>query len=49
MDLMVENFSNLNLKDNGIYLLDDSNIDLFWNSNYILEGKGGTISPSFDK
>ena len=39
MDLMVEKSSNLNLKDNEIYLFDDFNINLFQNGNYILNGK----------
>ena len=42
MDLMVEKFSNLNLKDNEIYLLGDFNINLFQNGKYILNGKGST-------
>ena len=44
MDLMVENFSNLNLKDNEIYLLGDFNINLFQNGKYILNGKRSTTS-----
>ena len=44
MDLMVEKFSNLNLKDNEIYLLGDFNINLFQNSKYILNGKRSTTS-----
>ena len=36
MDLMVEKFSNLNLKDNEIYLLSDYKINLFQNGKYIL-------------
>ena len=39
MDLMVEKFSNLNLKDNEIYLLGDFNINPFQSGNYILNGK----------
>ena len=42
MDLMVEKFSNLNLKDNEIYLLGDFNINLFQNGKCILNGKGST-------
>ena len=42
MDLMVEKFSNLNLKDNEIYLLGDFNINLFQNDKYILNGKRST-------
>ena len=38
MDLMVEKFYNLNLKDNEIYLLGDFNINLFQNDKYILNG-----------
>ena len=44
MDLMVEKFSNLNLKDNEIYLLGNFNINLFQNGNYILNGKRSTIT-----
>ena len=44
MDLMVEKFSNLNLKDNEIYLLGDFNINLFQNGKYILNGKRSTTS-----
>ena len=44
MDLMVEKFSNLNLKDNELYLLGDFNINLFQNGKYILYGKRSTIS-----
>ena len=44
MDLMVEKFSNLNLKDIEIYLLSDFNINLFQNSKYILNGKKSTAS-----
>ena len=44
MDLMVEKFSNLNLKDNEIYLLGDFSINLFQNGNYILNGKRSTNS-----
>ena len=39
MDLMVEKFSNLNIKDNEIYLLGDFSINLFQNGKYILNGK----------
>ena len=39
MDLMVEKFSNLNLKDNEIYLLGDFNVNLFQSGKYILNGK----------
>ena len=42
-DLMVKIFSNLNLKDNEIYLLGDFN-NLFQNSKYILNGKRSTTS-----
>ena len=44
MDLMVEKFSNLNLKDNMIYFLDDFNINLFQNGKHILNGKRSTTS-----
>ena len=44
MDLMVESFSNLNLKDIDIYLLGDFNVNLFQNGKYILNGKRGTTS-----
>ena len=44
MDLMVEKFSNLNLKDNEIYFLGDFNINLFQNDKYILSGKKSTTS-----
>ena len=44
MDLMVEKFSNLNLKDNEIYVLSDFNINLFQNGKYILNGKRSTTS-----
>ena len=33
MDLMVEKFSNLNLKDNEMYLLDDFNINFLKTAN----------------
>ena len=36
MDLMVEKFSNLSLKDTEIYLLCDFNINLFQNGKYFL-------------
>ena len=35
MELFVKGFSHFNLKDNEIYLLDDFNIDLLQNINYI--------------
>ena len=41
---MVENFFDLNLKDNEIYLLGDFNINLFQNVKYILNGKRSTTS-----
>ena len=41
---MVERFSNLNLKDNEIYLLSDFNINLFQNVKYMLNGKRNTTS-----
>ena len=44
MDLMVEKFSNLNLKGNEIYLLGDLNINLFQNGKYSLNGKRSTTS-----
>ena len=44
MDLMVETFSNSNLKDNEIYLLGDFNINFFQNGKYILNGKRNTTS-----
>ena len=44
MDLMVEKFSNLNLKDNEIYLLGDFNINLFQIGKHILNGKRSTTS-----
>ena len=44
MNLMVEKVSNLNLKDNEIYLLGDFNINLFQNGKYILNGKRSTTS-----
>ena len=44
MDLIVEKFCNLNLKDNEIYLLGDFNINLFQNGRYILNGKRSTAS-----
>ena len=44
MDLMVKNFSDLNLKDNEIYLLGDFNINLRHNSNDILNRKISTTS-----
>ena len=40
MELIVKGLSLLNLKDNGIYLLGDFNINLLQNGNYILNGKG---------
>ena len=42
--LMIEKFSNLNLKDDEIDLLGDFNINLFQNGKYILSGKRSTIS-----
>ena len=44
MDLMIERFSNLNLKDNEIYLLGDFNINLFQNGKCILNRKRSTTS-----
>ena len=44
MNLMVEKVSNLNLKDNEIYLLGDFNINLFQNSKYIRNRKRNTAS-----
>ena len=44
MELVVEKFSNLNLKDNEIYLLGDFNINLFQNGKHILNGKRSTTS-----
>ena len=44
MDLIIEKFSSLNLKDNEIYLLGDFNISLFQNSKYILNGRKSTNS-----
>ena len=44
MDLMFEKFSNLNLKDNEIYVFGDFNINLFQNGKYILNGKRITTS-----
>ena len=41
---MVEKFSNLNLKDNEIYLLSDFNINLFQNVKYMLNGERNTTS-----
>ena len=40
--LMVESVSNLNLKDNEIYLVGNFNINLFQKGNYILNGKRST-------
>ena len=40
MELIVKNFSLLNLKDNEIHLLGDFNINLLQNGNYILNRKG---------
>ena len=40
MELIVKDFSHLNLKDNKIYLLGDFIINLLQNGNYILNGKG---------
>ena len=44
MGLMVEKFSNLDLKDSEIYLLGDFNINLFQNGKYILNEKISPIS-----
>ena len=44
MNLKVEKSSNLNLKDNEIYLLSDFNIVLFQNGKSVLNGKGSPIS-----
>ena len=44
LDLMVEKFTNLNLKDNDRYLLGDFIIHLFENGKYILNGKRTTNS-----
>ena len=44
MDLMINKFSNLNLKENEIYLLGDFNINLFQNDKYIPNGKRSTTS-----
>ena len=44
MDLMIKKFSNLNLKDNEIYLLGDFNINLFQNDKYAVNGKRSTTS-----
>ena len=44
LDLRVEKCSNLNRKDNGIYLVDYFNINLLQNDNYILSGKRSTTS-----
>ena len=44
MDLMAEQFSGLNLKDNQIYLLSDFDINLFQNGKYILNVKRSTTS-----
>ena len=44
MDLMVETFSNLNLKANEIHLLGDFNIIFFQNSKHILNAKESTTS-----
>ena len=41
---MVENFSNLNLKDNETYLLGDFNINLFQNGKHILDRKRSTTT-----
>ena len=43
MDLIVEKFSNLNLKDNEICHLGDFNIN-FHNAKYTLNGKRSTTS-----
>ena len=39
MELIVKDFSHLNLKDNEINLLGNFNINLLQNGNYILNGK----------
>ena len=44
MDLMIKNFSNLNVKDIEIYLLGDFNINLSQNGKYIINGKRSTTS-----
>ena len=44
MDLMIKNFSNLNLKENETYLLRDFNINLFQSDKYILNEKRSTTS-----
>ena len=44
LDLMVEKFTNLNLKDNDRYLLGDFIIHLYENGKYILNGKRTTNS-----
>ena len=43
MELIVKSFYLLNLKDNEIYLLDDFNINLLQNRNYILNRKGMAV------
>ena len=40
MEFIVKGFCHLNLKDNGIYLLGNFNINLLQNGSYILNGKG---------
>ena len=44
MELLVKSFSLLNLKDNEIYLLDEFNINLLQNGNFILNRKGMAAS-----
>ena len=44
MDLMNEKLSNLNLKDNEIYLFGDFNINLFQNGKNILNEKWSATS-----
>ena len=40
MELIIKDFSILNLKDNEIYFFGDFNINLLQNGNYILNRKG---------
>ena len=53
MDLIDAKFSNLNLKDNEMYLVGDNNINLLQKENYILNSKKrhylSMINPYFDK
>ena len=44
MDLKVKKISNLNLKDNEIYLLCDFNINFFQNGTYIKNEKRSNTS-----